>query len=71
MSFATPVSILYERSNVHKKSQVDDNLQKPNIDYKNLVIKNDKREVKGIIFGLIFSMPIWFLIISFIIWVIQ
>jgi len=70
MSYATPVSILHESPLVHERAQVDDDFHKSNIDYGNLVIKNDKRGAKGMVFGLIFSIPIWILIISLIIWVI-
>ena len=65
MSYATTVSNLHENPHVHERLQVDDNFQKTKIEYDNLVIKNEKKAVKGIILGLIFSIPIWFLIISF------
>jgi hypothetical protein len=67
MSYATKVPNLHVSPHVHKRLQVDDNFQKTKIEYDNLVIKNEKRAVKGIILGLIFSIPIWFLIINFII----
>lgn len=64
MGNATKASILHERP------QVDDDFQKSNIDYENLIIENGKIAVKGMVFAVIFSIPIWILIISFIIWVI-
>jgi len=70
MSFATPASILHERPNVPERQLVDDDFQKSNIDYENLKIKNDTIEGKGMVSGLIFSIPIWILIISLIAWVI-
>jgi len=70
MSYATQASILHESPLVHERPQVDDESQKTNKDYENLVIKNDKRAAKGMVLGLIFSIPIWILIISFIVWVI-
>jgi len=70
MRYATPVSILHETPLLHKRGKADDGFHKSNIDYENLEFKNDKRVAKGMILGLIFSIPIWILIISLIAWVI-
>ena len=60
MSYATPVDIL------HESPQVDDDFHKSNIDYENIVIQNNKRAAKGMVLGLVFSIPIWILIIRLI-----
>ena len=60
MSYATPVDIL------HESPQVDDDFYKSNIDYENIVIQNNKRAAKGMVLGLVFSIPIWILIIRLI-----
>ena len=56
----------------NERQQVCDDFQKSNEieNSENLVIKNDVRATKGIVFGIIISIPTWILIISFIIWVI-
>ena len=71
MNYKTHV-VVNEMPHVHERSKVYDDFQKLNIidDNENLVIKNDTKWLKGMVFGLIFSIPIWILIISFIIWVI-
>lgn len=57
---------------VNERPQVCDDFQKSNEieNCENLVIKNDVRAAEGVVFGIIISIPIWILIISFIIWVI-
>jgi len=58
---------------VNERPQVCDDFQKSNkIEiFENLVIKDDMRAAAvGVVFGIIISIPIWILIISFIIWVI-
>ena len=68
MNYKTHVFV-NEMPHVHERSKVYDDFQKLNIieDNENLVIKNDTKWLKGMVFGLIFSIPIWILIIRFII----
>jgi len=58
---------------VNSRPKVCDDFQKSNEieNSENLIIKNDVRAAEGVIFGIIFSILIWILIISFIFWVIQ
>lgn len=53
---------------VNERPQVCDEFQKSNEieNSENLVIKDDIRAVEGVAFGIIISIPIWILIISFI-----
>ena len=71
MNYKTHV-VVNEMPHVHERSKDYDDFQKLNIieDNENLVIKNDTKWLKGMVFGLIFSIPIWILIIRFIIRVI-
>ena len=71
MNYKTHTAVVHEGQPLHKRSKVYDDFQKLNIieDDENIVIKNDTAGGKGMIFGLIFSIPIWILIIGFIIWV--
>lgn len=57
---------------VNSRPQVCDDFQKSNEieNSENFVIKDDVRATEGMVFGIIISIPIWILIISFIIWVI-
>ena len=57
---------------INERTQVCDDFQKTNEieNTENLVIKNDVKAAEGLVFGIIISIPIWILIISFIIWVI-
>ena len=61
-----------QASTVLQRPQVCDDLQNSNEigNRKNFVIEDGKSTVKGIILGIIFSIPIWILIVSFIILVI-
>ena len=71
MNYKTHV-VVNELPHVHERSKVHDDFQKLNIieDNENLIIKHDTNGLKGMVCGLIFSIPIWILVISFIIWVI-
>ena len=71
MNYKTHVAV-NEIPHVHERSKVYDDFQKPNKieDNEKFVIKNDTKGLKGMVFGIIFSIPLWILIISFIIWVI-
>jgi len=56
---------------VNERPQVCDDFQKSNEieNSENLVIKDDMRAAEGMVLGVIISISIWILIISFIIWV--
>ena len=58
---------------VNERPQVYDDFQKSNEieNSENLVIKDDMRAAEGMVMGVIISISIWILIISFIIWVIS
>ena len=71
MNYKTHVAV-NEIPHVHERSKGYDDFQKLKIikNNENPLIKNDTIGLKGMVFGLIFSIPIWIFIISFIIWVI-
>ena len=72
MSDTTQVSSEIEYQYIYERPQVRDDFQRANeIDNcEDFLIKDGKKVLNGMGFGIIVSIPSWILIISFIIWVI-